>query len=207
MKLHILISCSIMAVFLFACSDHSNDFSRSTLNNGIQVSAPDGWRWARSGIERESVLILAGSPKSDYDRKNMLKDELETWEYDTEINGAVHKLLFNRDGYVSFFRWYEGISADDTLRAPNPTVNKKLVIDFPRCVPMAWDGASSNGYQVEAQVQYPGGSWSEPKSYFTQNKVAVHQHTGANDGRWRVRKLSLVGYGPWSDYVEFSCSR
>jgi hypothetical protein len=196
-KCAILLAALIPAALL-ACgreSEHVDEFSRQRLNDGIEVGAPDGWRWARDGISKDAIRLLAGEPQ---------RQDSMFWEYDTNIPGTSHKLLFNDDGFLIGCRWYDGLQPDKTLDAPQPASPQKLKIDFPRCVPMVWQGKSSNGYQVEVCLTGPD-AWTSAGTYFTANNVAVHQHTGMNAGRWRVRKLSLRGFGPWSEEVEFEC--
>lgn len=206
MKKISLILSSLLTLLMMGCDSAYEDFSRERLNDGIQVGAPDDWRWARDGLQRKAVLLLAGEPKADYNSKSMRKAELGTWEYETEIKGVFHQLFFNRDGLLVFCEWYDGILEDPLLDAPQIAFSKKLKINYPRCVPAVWSGESENGYQVEVDIKYPD-KWGHSATYFTRNRNTVHKHTGANEGRWRVRKLSMKGYGPWSEYVEFECIR
>jgi hypothetical protein len=177
-------------------SQRSNGFSQPRLNDGIEVGAPDSWRWARDGISKAALRVLAGEPR---------QDSGQVWLYDANIAGTSHKLLFDEGGFLVGCTWYDGLQPDRSLDTPHPVSLEKLKIDFPRCAPMAWEGESSNGYQVEVYIRMGPDAWTSDGTYFTTNNVAVHQHTGMNAGRWRVRKLSLLGYGPWSEDVEFEC--
>ncbi len=174
---------------------------------GPSTEAPAGWEWVREGLPERTVELLAGLPDSKEPPLPGVEAALGTWEYSADIAGTRHVLLFSSDGTLFRGRWYQGITADDTLNAPTPTVRDGLVFDYPRYVPMAWDGTSTNGFQVQVDTQYPDGSWSDPEIYFTDDRTMIHIHGGANPGRWRVRKLSAKGYGPWSEYVSFECVR
>lgn len=193
-------------VWIFGCdsSQVNVNFTRDRLNDGIQVGAPDDWRWVRDGLPRESVLLLAGNPIKDYDPKEIKERELGVWEYKTEIEGAVHRLAFDRDGLLRFCEWYKEMKEDPSLSAPTAVSSGMPEIRFPRCMPMVWTGDSENGYEVAVEILH-GNQRDQSANYFTKNKRAVHQHTGMNEGRWRVRKLSFKGFGPWSEYVEFKC--
>ncbi|MCF7848837.1 MAG: hypothetical protein K9M45_08315 [Kiritimatiellales bacterium] len=199
MKNRLLIAVPILAIVVLVVRDiiTYDDFSRERLNDGIQVGAPDEWRWARDGLQKKSVLELAGAP----DRK-----QGHVWEYDSNIKGAYHIFYFNDVGFLSGCGWYVEAQADESLNAPKVEISTNLRIDYPRCVPMSWSGESDNGYEVEVDIKHPA-KWIHSSTYFTRNEMTVHQHTGANKGRWRVRKLSLKGYGPWSGYVNFECIR
>ena len=196
-----------IAATLFNRAERYRAFSRDRLNDGIQVGAPNDWRWARDGIEMKSVRVLMGDPIEEHDQEGMMKNELGTWRYTSEIEGAIHHLLFNRDGFLVGCRWYVGIDEDPSLDKPKPSIKENLKIDYPRCVPMKWEGDISHGYEIDVQIRHPDGTWSDSASYYTSNNIAIHQHTGSNEGRWRVRQLSKKGYGPWSEWVEFECIR
>ena len=197
---------SLLLTAASGCDAGSDEFSRARLNNGIEVDAPDGWRWARDGIQDKSMRILAGEPDRIDPASKALKNSLGSWEYITEIAGTKHRFFFNVDGFFVGCKWYENLQEDTSLDAPTVSFTEKLSIKFPRCVPMVWDGESENGFEVFAEIQI-GEKWEQSANYFTKNNRAVHLHTGKNEGRWRVRKLSLKGYGPWSEYVEFKCTQ
>jgi len=182
-------------------------FSQPRLNDGIQVGAPDDWRWARDGLQHAAVRRLVGDPKSVKTIKphHPGDGDLTIWVYDSDIAGATHTLKFIR-GFLIGCQWYEGLKADNSLPAPEIATPKGVRIGGPRCVPMAWKGNSPSGYQVDVEIQYPDGRWAPSATYFTKQTKAVHQHTGANAGRWRVRMLSAHGFGPWSDNVQFECA-
>lgn len=203
--------CILIAIMQTGCDlrtkDVQREFERRRLNDGIQVGAPDAWRWARDGIEMDSVVILAGQPTKKAIPPQSLPNALTTWEYPSDIDGANHRLIFNEDGLLMFCEWYSGFGEDKSLLPPSPAIANRLEIEYPRCVPLAWTGNTEIGYQAEVDIYIPKGEWTHSARYFTKNNRTVHLHTGANAGRWRVRALSTKGYGPWSEYVEFKCIR
>ena len=201
---------AMMLIALTSCGKKGAavEFQRDRLNDGIFVSAPDNWRWARDGIEKQVLLQIAGDPitgKTDT-ASTSIPGELVHWTYATEIPGTVHTFSINREGFVVFARWYEGLADDNAAEIPHPLGNGNLSVRYPRCVPMAWSGRSEIGFHVEVDIQYPSGEWHHESEYFTRNHAAIHQHTGANPGRWRVRTLTTKGAGPWSEYVTFKCT-
>ena len=206
MKTHIAL-CVGLITCMAGCGRNRDWFSNPRSNDGIQVGAPDDWRWARDGLQLAAVRSLVGPPKSEQVIPPLHAEDGDAtiWTYDSDIAGATHTLKFI-GGFLIGCQWYEGLKADGSLPAPELAMPKGMRIDYPRCVPMAWKGNSPNGYQADVEIQYPDGRWAPSATYFTKQKKAVHQH-GANAGRWRVRMLSARGFGPWSDYVPFECVR
>ncbi len=174
------------------------------LNDGIAVEAPDNWRWVRDGIHLRHFLVLAGEPETNQ-TKGLNAGELGAVTYKSNIENVYHQFLFDSKGLLRFSEWYVNIPDDLKINSPKTAIKNNLKIPYPRMVPISWTGKSSNGYEIQVDIMYPDGQWVLSKKYYTSQNTVVHQHTGANAGRWRVRALSNKGGGVWSNFVEFKC--
>lgn len=183
----------------------SSDFSRPRLNNGIFVGAPDDWRWCRDGIHISHIKLLKGEPDFKGPRIN-IEGSLYTIGYNNEILNTCHKLSFDKNGYLRFSSWYDGLKIDNTIPKPITKIKSGLRVAWPRKVPISWLGESKIGYMINVQILHEGKGWSDQLNYYTKNNIIIHNHTGANKGRWKVRSLSEKGASPWSEYVTFTCS-
>jgi len=200
----VLASASIFTLWLSA-KDSASNFSRSRLNNGIFVGAPDQWRWCRDGIELKHFKLLAGEPIKE-EPKVKIKGALQALKYDSGVLESPHVFYFDSDGFLVSRDWYTEIKDNPDIPAPTPQTPNNLKVSYPRCVPLSWKGASDLGYHVEVQILHPGNGWNHSFSYYTKNTKAIHNHTGANEGRWRVRSISKEGVGEWSKFITFSCT-
>ena len=201
MKIHLII---LLLITLVSCNNNVKHF-HPRLNDGIEVGAPDQWRWIRDGLNHEAIQILAGVPAHKNNAIKSIPHSLGVWKYKTEIPDVYHELIFSQKNQLVSCQWYKGMKEDSSLIAPKSLITKRLLIDYPRSVPISWTGDSTNGYEVEVEIMYPNGKWDKSYTYFTSDTKAVHQHTGDNIGRWKVRKISKIGYGPWSNTTEFEC--
>ena len=179
------------------------DPSRPRLNNGIFVGAPDDWRWCRDGISMANFKMMAGEPADPGPQIPGLEPNLL---YKSDIEGSMHRFVFDTDGILLFANWYENLKEDKTVKAPKPAIASGLKVLSTRLIPIVWAGEAKTGFQVEVDILLPSGKWEDTRTYITRNTRLIHQHGGANKGRWRVRSLSPKGAGAWSDYVEFSCA-
>jgi hypothetical protein len=73
------------------CDRSGNWFPEGRANDGIQVGAPDDWRWARDGLQHAAVRRLVGNPKSVKTIKphHPGDGDLTIWVYDSDIAGAT----------------------------------------------------------------------------------------------------------------------
>jgi hypothetical protein len=114
--------------------------------------------------------------------------------------GATHTLKFI-GGFLIGCQWYEGLKADGSLPAPELAMPKGMRIDYPRCVPMAWKGNSPNGYQVDAESQYPDGRVGSLGNLFHQAKESrppgrERRGAMASADAFRPRVRPVVGQRP-----------
>ena len=205
-RLGIVFICVVLiTVFITASIKQSASFfDRKRLNNGIAVEAPDNWRWVRDGIHLRDFFLLAGEPEKN-NAKVLMSGALGIVTYKSNIEGAHHEFLFDKNGFLRFSKWYINLKDDPKIKSPDTIIQNNLKISYPRMVPISWKGTSENGYEVQVDIKIPNGPWTLSKKYYTSQNRMVHQHTGANAGRWRVRALSNKGGGAWSDFVVFTC--